>query len=359
MTAVLALASGEIFEGESIGAAAVAIGEACFNTSLCGYQEIVTDPSYAGQIVCLTYPEIGNYGVNAADAQAAGPMAAGLVVRCASADPSSWRSEGALGVYLAAAKIPGIVGIDTRALVRILRGRGAQMAALATDGTSARELQKRAAAAPGLTGRDLASEVSCREIYEVPAVGEMKKRVGLIDFGAKRGILRQLALTGCTVTVFPSNTKASDLMSRGLDGVMLSNGPGDPAAVVGAAQTVEKLVGQVPLFGICLGQQILALALGGSTYKLKFGHRGGNHPVREIATGRVDITSQNHGFAVDAKSLEGKARITHVNLNDDTVEGLEVPGARAFAVQYHPEASPGPHDARHLFQRFLRMMETP
>ena len=355
--AYLALASGEVFAGVALGARRATTGEACFNTSLTGYQEIVTDPSYAGQIVALTYPEIGNYGVNAHDAQAARPWAAGLVVKRRAFAPSSWRSEGGLEDYLESAGVPGISDIDTRELVRILRGRGAQMAALVADGASAEAALDLARRAPSYDGRDLAGEVSTAAPYEVPAVGEARFRVGLVDYGAKRGITRCLAESGCAVTVLPARTPASEILARGFDGVMLSNGPGDPAAVEGAGANVGKLVGKVPLFGICLGHQLLALSLGAKTYKLKFGHRGGNHPVRELDTGRIDITSQNHGYSVDAGSLEGRARVTHLNLYDNTVEGLDIAGARAFSVQYHPEASPGPHDARHLFHRFTRLME--
>jgi carbamoyl-phosphate synthase small subunit len=367
--ATLALADGEVFEGVSFGAEGEATGEVVFNTSMTGYQEILTDPSYVGQMVCMTYPEQGNYGTNRADEESARPHATGFVVRHHAEHPSSWRAEASLGEYLRRHRVVGISGIDTRRLTKHLRSAGAQMGVISTEG-SAGALVERARALPGMEGQDLATLVSTRERYvwseqgaDAFAAGERRTlanprfHVVAYDWGLKRAMLRLLAEAGCRVTVVPSTTAAAEALALQPHGVFLTNGPGDPAAVAGARETVAALLGRVPVFGICLGHQILALALGGSTYKLKFGHRGANQPVQELDTGKVDITCQNHGFAVDGASLGKRARVTHLNLNDRTVEGIEVLDAPAFGVQYHPEASPGPHDARPLFGRFVRMME--
>jgi carbamoyl-phosphate synthase small subunit len=365
--AVLALADGLTFEGEAFGAAVDVVGEVVFNTSHTGYQEILTDPSYVGQIVTMTCPEMGNVGANPQDEEAAAPHAVGMIVKRASSEPSSWRAREGLGAYLERHGLPGIEGIDTRQLVRHLRDHGAQMGALSTTGSSAAALVERARTAPGMVGRDLASGISCKEIYRwtegsgtllggQPVAAGPEKHVVAFDFGLKRMMLRLLVDQGCRVTVVPAWTSAADVLALQPDGIFLTNGPGDPDAVPGIRETVASLLGKKPVFGICLGHQILALALGGKTYKLKFGHRGANQPVKELATGKVDITSQNHGFAVDAPSLAGAAEVTHVNLNDGTVEGLRALDVPARSVQYHPEASPGPHDARKLFGEFLRMM---
>lgn len=365
----LALADGTVYRGEAVGAEGEAIGEVVFNTSMTGYEEILTDPSYAGQIVAMTYPEIGNYGFTETDAQGARALAVGLVVKSACPSPSNWRAKIGLTEWLAARNIVGITGIDTRALTRRLRSQGAMMAVVSTDDVSDDVLVERARNAPGMEGRDLASLASTREPYDwtegliglLPGDNtprpEQRFNVTVVDFGVKRGILRLLVDAGCKVRVVPCDTPAETILAGKPDGVLLSNGPGDPAAVPGTTELVTGLLGKVPLMGICLGHQILALGLGAKTYKLKFGHRGGNHPVKEEERGVVEITAQNHGFAVDADSLEGKARITHRSLFDNTVEGLELPEARAFSVQYHPEASPGPTDARHVFHRFARLME--
>jgi carbamoyl-phosphate synthase small subunit len=367
--AILALADGTTFEGHSFGAAGEATGEVVFNTSMTGYQEILTDPSYVGQMVCMTYPEQGNYGVVRADDESAHPHATGFIVRHHAEEPSNFRAEASLGAYLARHGIIGIWGIDTRRLTRHIRTAGAQMGVISTEG-SAKALVERARALPGMEGQDLATLVSTKTRYEWKERGadawsdgeradEEKPRFHVVayDWGLKRAMLRLLAEAGCRITVVPSATTAAETLALRPDGVFLTNGPGDPAAVVGARESVAGLLGKVPVFGICLGHQILALALGARTYKLKFGHRGANQPVQEVSTGKVDITVQNHGFAVDDKTLGKRARVTHVNLNDGTVEGLEVLDAPAYSVQYHPEASPGPHDARPLFARFVRMME--
>ncbi len=369
-SAILALADGTTFEGESFGAAGEAAGEVVFNTSMTGYQEILTDPSYVGQMVCMTYPEQGNYGVNGADQESSKPHATGFIARHFAEEPSSFRAEHGIDAYLKAHGIVGIAGIDTRRLTKHLRTAGAQMGVIASDGSSAQALVARARALPGMEGQDLANLISTRERYvwsergadawsdaERERVPSPRFHVVAYDWGLKRAMLRLLSESGCKVTVVPSATTSEETLALRPDGVFLTNGPGDPAAVKGGREAVAGLLGKVPVFGICLGHQIMALAVGASTYKLKFGHRGANQPVKELATGKVDITCQNHGFAVDARSLGRRARVTHQNLNDGTVEGLEVLDAPAFSVQYHPEASPGPHDARQLFGRFVRMME--
>jgi carbamoyl-phosphate synthase small subunit len=372
---LLALADGTVFRGRAFGATGEAVGELVFNTSMTGYQEILTDPSYEGQLVAMTYPEIGNVGVNREDVESRRPFVRGFVVREYRHDPSNWRAEESLGGWLERHGIPGIEGIDTRALVRHLRDHGSQEAVLSSVDLDPKRLVGKAKASLGLVGRDLVREVTCHEPYdwtESPwrlgrgyataaeaAAGRGKAPLDVVayDFGIKYNILRNLVGVGCRVHVVPATTPARDVLARRPAGVFLSNGPGDPDAVAGAREAVAELLGQVPVFGICLGHQILALALGGATYKLKFGHHGGNQPVKDLATGKVEITAQNHGFAVDVESLRGRADVTHVNLNDRTVEGLVVRGQPTFSVQYHPEASPGPHDARYLFRRFVEMME--
>jgi carbamoyl-phosphate synthase small subunit len=372
--AVLALADGTVFRGRAFGAVGETAGELVFNTSMTGYQEILTDPSYEGQLVAMTYPEIGNVGVNREDVESRRPFVRGFVVREYREAPSSWRAEQSLGDYLAHWNIPGIEGIDTRALVRHLRDHGAQEAVLSSVDLDAERLVRRARDTPSMVGQDLVRRVTCEEPYaweegpwklggyvtadEITAVlGRPAFKVVAYDFGIKYNILRNLVGVGCAVRVVPAATPARDVLGLQPDGVFLSNGPGDPDAVAGAPENVAGLLGRVPVFGICLGHQILGLALGGTTSKLKFGHHGGNQPVQDLATGKVEITSQNHGFVVDMDSLGDRAAVTHVNLNDQTVEGLAVKGQPTFSVQYHPEASPGPHDARYLFQRFVALME--
>jgi carbamoyl-phosphate synthase small subunit len=366
--ALLALADGTVFEGRSFGAAGEAAGEVVFNTSMTGYQEILTDPSYAGQIVCMTYTEIGNVGVNREDVESWRPFVEAFVVKEYWETPSNWRATESLGAYLRENGIPGISGIDTRALVRHIRTTGAQTGIVSSVDLDRERLVRKAKEHPTLVGRDLVREVTCGEAYEwneglwtleggYVRANPSGPRVVAYDFGIKRNILRNLVSAGCRVRVVPASTTAEDVLRLEPDGVFLSNGPGDPDAVAGAAENVASLLGAKPVFGICLGHQILGLALGGKTYKLKFGHHGGNQPVLDLATEKVEITAQNHGFAVDVESLKNVAELTHVNLNDRTVEGLRVPSKRAFSVQYHPEASPGPHDANHLFHRFVQAMK--
>jgi carbamoyl-phosphate synthase small subunit len=385
MKAILALTDGTYYIGRGFGAEGEAVGEVVFNTSMTGYQEILTDPSYEGQLVAMTYPEIGNVGVNPEDVESQKPFVKGFIVKEYCAKPSNWRATRTLGDYMREHGIVGIEGIDTRALVRRLRDQGSQEAIISTRSDSPEELIAKAKASPGLVGRDLVKEVSCREAYDwsegrwelgagyrkreeskQPQKSRKPKNPSLdrpgffvvaYDFGIKRNILRGLAESGCRVKVVPAATTAEEILALNPDGIFLSNGPGDPDAVPYAKENVQKLLGKKPIFGICLGHQILGLALGGKTYKLKFGHHGGNQPVMDLTTKKVEITAQNHGFAVDADSLKGAAVVTHVNLNDNTVEGLAHKEMPIFSVQYHPESSPGPHDASYLFKRFVDMME--
>ncbi|MBI5643835.1 MAG: glutamine-hydrolyzing carbamoyl-phosphate synthase small subunit [Deltaproteobacteria bacterium] len=367
--AILALADGTVFEGSSFGAQGETIGEVVFNTSMMGYQEVLTDPSYNGQLVCMTYSQQGNYGINEEDIESVGPWVEGFIVKEACMYPSNWRSTDSLMGYMARHGIVGISGIDTRALTRIIRDKGAMQAIISTTDTDFESLVAKASASKGLVGIDLVKEVTCRKPYRWDeelwklksgysrGTKDKKFKVVAYDFGIKRNILRNLAEAGCDVAVVPASTPAEAVLDANPDGIFLSNGPGDPDAVTYAKENIAKLIGKKPIFGICLGHQILSLALGGRTFKLKFGHRGGNQPVQDLTTGKVEITSQNHGFAVDMESLKGIADITHINLNDRTVEGLAHKELPLFSVQYHPEASPGPHDSQYLFKRFVDMME--
>ena len=352
--AQLVLADGTVFEGEALGAlgraVAVGSGELVFNTALSGYQEIITDPSYAGQVVAFTYPHIGNYGVTGADDEARVPHVRGIVVRDLASRASSWRAEEPLEEFLTRHGIGGLTGVDTRRLTRHVRDAGAMPCAFGTGDQA--ELLAVARAEPGTAGMDLVGEVTTTEPY---TFGNGPRRVVAYDFGIKTTILRNLGEIA-TVEVVPASTPASEVLARRPDGVFLSNGPGDPAALPHLASTVRELVGAAPLFGICLGHQILATALGGETYKLPFGHHGANHPVKRLSTGVVEVTSQNHGYAVADGTVKG-ATITHVNLNDGVIEGLALPAERCFSVQYHPEAGPGPHDARYLFASFAALMD--
>ena len=352
----LVLADGSVFEGELIGAERpIATGEVVFNTVLSGYQEVITDPSYAGQIITFTNPHIGNYGTNAADFESRGTFCRGVVVRELARRHSNHRAEAGLDVMLAQQGVPGIAGIDTRRLTRILRDTGAMPGAFGS--LSEDELAAAAAAEPGTDGVDLVSQVTVAEGYTVAARDpDSRRTIVAIDFGMKRNIAVNLSRFG-TVEVVPATTTAADILALGPSGVFLSNGPGDPAMVDDGVETIRGLLGQVPIFGICLGHQLLGRAIGAGTVKLPFGHHGGNHPVRNIATGKVEITSQNHNFAVDPDSLAGKATMTHVNLNDGVCEGLQVTGELAFSVQHHPEANPGPHDSHYLFDEFAVLMD--
>ena len=359
MKAILALEDGRLFEGRAFGAEGEASGEVVFNTSMTGYQEILTDPSYAGQIVVMTYPHIGNYGANSEDEESARPYVEGFVAREFSAVQSNWRARETLDAYLKRNAIPGLSDVDTRAIVRHIRTRGALRGILSSLDLDAARLVERARALPSMAGCDLASSVTCAAPYRWQAPGvDRPFRVVAFDYGVKRNILSNLARVGCDVTVVPGTTTAEDALALRPDGVFLSNGPGDPEPLEYAVSTIERMLGRVPVFGICLGHQLMGLALGGRTFKLKFGHRGGNQPVKNLRTGTVEITAQNHGFAVDPDSLkESSVEFTHVNLNDQTLEGLRHRSIPAFSVQYHPEASPGPHDANYLFEDFARMMD--
>src|SRR5688572_19155950 len=377
MNAILALEDGTWYRGIAAGAQGEASGEVVFNTSMTGYQEVLTDPSYAGQIVTMTAPQIGNYGVASGDAESQVPRVAGFVMREASPLASNWRADGTLRDYLVRHNIVAIADIDTRALTRVLRSAGVMRGIIATGQVDPDELVEKARAIPKMEGSDLVSGVTCDNPFEwrdrAPASGDAahaefgleptrrasrRLRVAAYDFGVKWNILRRLDAYGCDVHVFPASAPANDLRAINPDGIFLSNGPGDPAPLKYAIENVRELAtGETPMFGICLGHQILGLAVGGDTYKLKFGHRGANHPVKELQSGKVEITSQNHGFAVDPQSLPGDIEVTHLNLYDGTVEDFRHVDKPVFSVQYHPEASPGPHDADYLFKQFLESME--
>ncbi|MGB5811322.1 MAG: glutamine-hydrolyzing carbamoyl-phosphate synthase small subunit [Polyangiales bacterium] len=355
----IVLADGTRFRGRAFGAEQTAVGEAVFTTGMTGYEEVLTDPSYCGQIVTMTAPQIGNTGINLEDAEARRPALRAFVVRELSAVTSNWRTVETLDDYLKKHGIIGISGIDTRALTRHIRDVGAQMAAVGTEDPAT--LHDRAKAAPPMTGQNLTGEVTSAETFEwtqgsgmwsSPLSDAQPWHVVAVDFGVKLNILRCLVDEGCKVTVVPATATAEEILALNPDGVFLSNGPGDPASVTGGIQMVSDLLGQRPMFGICLGHQLMSLALGAKTYKLKFGHRGLNQPVKDLQTGRIEVTTQNHGFCVDVESLGDHCRVTHLHLNDDTCEGIEHPETGAFSVQYHPEAAAGPHDSRYLFRRF-------
>jgi carbamoyl-phosphate synthase small subunit len=386
MEAILALEDGRWWRGRAFGASAEVTGEVVFNTAMTGYQEILTDPSYCGQIVTMTYPLIGNYGANTEDTESRRVFAEGFVVRELSRAVSNWRAEEPIEDYLRRHNVPGISDIDTRSLVRHIRERGSMRGCLSTAETDERAVIERARSAPQMIGLDLASVVTCREPYvwtddqsyaygsprllhpnarpaardearPETAILEPRFQVVAYDFGLKHNSLRNMAALGCRVTVVPAHTSAEEVTALGPDGVWLSNGPGDPEPLTGVVANIRKLIGRYPVFGICLGHQLMGLAFGGRTYKLPFGHHGGNQPVKDLVTGRIEITAQNHGFAVAADSLPADCEVTHINLNDNTVEGLRHRSLPVYSVQYHPEAGPGPHDAAHLFDKFVEMME--
>lgn len=375
MNAILALEDGTWFKGVSAGAAGETSGEVVFNTSMTGYQEVLTDPSYAGQIVTMTAPQIGNYGVAGTDAESAKPQVAGFVMRDPSPVSSNWRAQGTLRDYLTRHNIVAIGDVDTRALTKKLRSGGVMRGMIATGSVDPQELVERARRITHMEGADLVKDVTCAEAYDfetsladevneasfgVTPLRRAKRplKVAAYDYGIKLNILRRLAAHGCKVRVFPASTPAAEVLAWEPDGIFLSNGPGDPAAVTYAIDSVRELAdSDVPMFGICLGHQLMGLALGAKTYKLKFGHRGGNHPVKQLDSGAIEITSQNHGFCVDPDSLPANIAVTHLNLYDGTIEGLRHTDKPIFSVQYHPEASPGPHDADYLFEEFLTEME--
>jgi carbamoyl-phosphate synthase small subunit len=372
MKATLALENGTWYEGESAGAAGETGGEVVFNTAMTGYQEVLTDPSYSGQIVTMTAPEIGNYGIADEDGESRGPKVAGFIIRDQSPVASNWRADSTLRDYLVRHNIVAISDIDTRALTRVLRSSGVMRGVIATGEVDPRLLIETAREIPKMEGSDLVRGVTCdapfdwnpdeslSDEFSPEPLGRSRRplRIAAYDYGMKWNILRRFSAHGCNVRVFPATAPASELLATSPDGVFLSNGPGDPAVLDYAVDNARELVkADVPTFGICLGHQILALALGAQTYKLKFGHRGANHPVKELRTGKVEITSQNHGFAVDPKTLPPDVRVTHVNLYDGTIEGLRHETQPVFCVQYHPEAAPGPHDADYLFRQFLDEME--
>lgn len=357
--AVLVLEDGRTFAGVSFGAEGETFGEMVFNTSMTGYQEILTDPSYAGQLVCMTYPLIGNYGVNEEDVESRRPWVEGFVVRESSRIASNWRATETLDSYLKRHGIIGIEKIDTRALVRHIRDKGAMRAAISTVETDSGALLDRVLASPEMKQRELASKVTAGEPFAYPAAGEEQFHVVAFDFGVKTNSLREFARFGCRITVVPAGTSAKEVLALRPDGIFLSNGPGDPAAMDGVIEEIKTLAAaEKPMFGICLGHQLIGRALGASTFKMKFGHRGGNQPIKDLTTGRVEIASHNHGFAVDGELLPAEIEVTHLNLNDNTVAGLRHRSLPIFSVQYHPESAPGPHDSEYLFKRFVELMRS-
>ena len=353
----MVLEDGRTFEGLSFGAEGETVGEMVFNTSMTGYQEILTDPSYAGQIVCMKYPMIGNYGVNESDVESRRPWVEGFVVREASRVHSNWRSAGSLQDYLKENNIIGIEQIDTRALVRHIRDKGAMRAGISTVESDPKQLLERVLASPEMNNRELATTVTVEETFDYPAMDDTRFHVVAYDFGVKTNSLREFAKYGCKITVVPAETPAEEVLALKPDGIFLSNGPGDPASMKRIVEEIKKLTeSEIPMFGICLGHQILGQVFGGETFKMKFGHRGGNQPIKDLTTGKVEIASHNHGFAVEPGSLPADVEVTHVNLNDDTIAGLRHKKLPVFSVQYHPESAPGPHDSEYLFERFVKLM---
>jgi carbamoyl-phosphate synthase small subunit len=355
--AILVLEDGRTFRGRAFGAEGETFGEMVFNTSMTGYQEILTDPSYAGQIVCMTYPLIGNYGTNSVDVESRKPWAEGLVVREVSRIASNFRSEETLDSYLKRNKIVGIEHIDTRALVRHIRDKGAMRAVISSTDLDEKSLLEKVNSSPEMANRELASAVTIEEKYDFESTEKEKYHIVAFDFGVKTNSLREFAKRGCKITIVPAETSAKDVLNLKPDGIFLSNGPGDPSSMKKVVAEIKKLTeSDIPMFGICLGHQILGQVFGGKTYKMKFGHRGGNQPIKDLTTEKVEITSHNHGFAVDAKSLPNDVKVTHINLNDQTVAGLQHKTLPIFSVQYHPESAPGPNDSKYLFERFIDLM---
>ena len=354
-SSILLLDDGKKFEGKPFGFNGETIGEVCFNTGMTGYQEILTDPSYCNQIVTMTSPHIGNYGVNEEDVESDNIQVSGFIIKEETLIPSNWRSVTSIGDYLRKNKVVGIQHLDTRELTRHIRDNGAMNGIISSTDSNVDSLREKLNKAPSMNGLDLAKVVSTKKIYEWSSDGKYK--IAAIDYGIKHNILNLLTRNNCKVTVFPAKTSAEEILKFNPDGVFLSNGPGDPAAVTYGIEMVKELLGKKPIFGICLGHQILSLALGASTFKLKFGHRGINHPVKNMVSNNVEITSQNHGFAVDINSLPENVISTHINLNDNTSEGVQCEDLKAFSVQYHPESSPGPHDSRYLFNKFIDLIE--
>ncbi len=355
--AVLLLENNQVFHGYAIGKTGTTSGELCFNTGMVGYQEILTDPSYCGQMVLMTYPHIGNYGVNKNDIESKNIQVAGFIIKDLTIEPSNYSSDQSLNQYLKNNNITGICGLDTRAITRVVREHGSMNAIISSENLDLNVLKEQLSQTPSMEGLNLTNQVTCKKSYQYKNSISEEFKVAVLDFGIKNNILRLLKKYGCNVTVFPSNISSQEIISFNPDGLFLSNGPGDPAAVVGAINCIKNLLGKYPIFGICLGHQLLSLALGAKTFKLKYGHRGLNHPVKNIENGKIEITSQNHGFAVSKENLPSNINITHINLNDNTIAGISCPDMQVFSVQYHPESAPGPHDSEYLFQSFINLMK--
>ena len=355
--ATLLLENNLIFQGYALGAIGTTSGELCFNTGMVGYQEILTDPSYCGQIVLMTSPHIGNYGINSDDAESNNIQVSGFVIKDLTNIPSNYRSEESLNQYLKDNNIIGIYGLDTRAITRVVREHGVMNAIISSDQLEHKHLTEQLNKTPSMEGLNLTSKVTCKGRYNFSESKNNKFKLAVIDFGIKTNILRLLSKRNCNITIFPSNVSSQEIIKFNPDGLFLSNGPGDPAAVVDGIKCIKNLLGKYPIFGICLGHQLLALALGAQTFKLKYGHRGSNHPVKNLDNGKIEITSQNHGFAVSNKKLPSNVNITHINLNDNTIAGISCKSLKAFSVQYHPESAPGPHDSQYLFDLFIELME--
>jgi len=355
--ALLLLENGLIFEGHAFGAIGTTTGELCFNTGMVGYQEILTDPSYCGQLVTMTYPHIGNYGVNNNNIESKSIQVAGFIVKEGAHYPSNYQSQNSINDYLKNNNIVGIQNLDTRAITRIIREKGAMNAIISSKILDSNILKKQLSTIPSMKGLNLTEHVTCKKKYPYLKPKKSSFKIVAIDFGIKNNILRLLRNRNCEITVVPSNIRSDEIQKINPDGIFLSNGPGDPAAVVNGIKCIKSLLGHYPIFGICLGHQLLALALGAQTFKLKYGHRGCNHPVKNLETGKVEITSQNHGFAVSDNKLPSNINITHINLNDNTIAGIACPDIQAFSIQYHPESCPGPHDSQYLFDHFIHLMQ--